>query len=77
MSLSLEFMVFLRGLKVSEEQWISTCANFLKMSFNFLDFVTAFRVGDSISIEYGYQKHLPVWEILKQNKYVEVMYGQQ
>ena len=37
-------------------------------------FTTAYQVGD---IEYGYQKHLPVWEAMDQNKYIKNFYSQQ
>ena len=43
---------------------------------DFLEFVTAYRVGDAISIEYGYDKHSPVFNILGQNKYVDIDFGQ-
>ena len=42
------------------------------MSFNFIRFVNGFYVGDWIVHENGYQNHIPVWEILGQNIYVEV-----
>ena len=63
--------------KKSEDKWISTCANFLQMSYDFIEFVTAYRVGDAISIDVGYQKHAPVWEALNQNKYIDIFYKQQ
>ena len=72
-----EFMEFLDLQKESDDKWIATCANFLQMSFDFIEFVNGFRVGDSIVIEKGYQKQSPVWEILGQKKYVEVFYSQQ
>ena len=71
------FCTFLRGLKDSDDPWISTCGVFLEMAGDFLNFVEAYRVGDSISIEYGYGKHSPVWQALGQKKYVEIFYGQQ
>ena len=70
-------MEFLKSLRESDDKWIATCANFLEMSFDFIEFVNAFRVGDAIMIENGYLKHSPVWECLGQNKYVEVFYSQQ
>ena len=74
---TLEFMEFLKSQRESDDKWIATRANFLDMSFDFIEFVCAFRVGDSIVIENGYLKHSAVWEILGQNKYVEVFYSQQ
>ena len=72
-----EFMQFLVDLKSSNDKWISTCAHFLEMSYDFLEFAEAYRIGDSISIEFGYQKHAPVWQAVGQHKYVEIFYGQQ
>ena len=68
---------FLKGLKTSPDKWIATCGNFLEMSIDFLEFVRAYRVGDTIGIEYGYQKQSPVWMALGQHKYVNIFYGQQ
>ena len=36
-----EFMEFLVKLKSSNDKWISTCANFLEVSYEFLEFVEA------------------------------------
>ena len=72
-----EFMEFMNELKSSGDKWISTCAMFLEMSYDFLEFVEAYRVGDAVSIEYGYQKHSPVWMAVGQHKYVDIFYGQQ
>ena len=71
-----EFMEFLETLKDSDDKWISACANFIKMANDFDEFVKAYRIGDAISIEYGYHKHLPVWECNGQKKYVEITYKQ-
>ena len=67
-----ELQSFLKGLKSSNDKWIATCANFLEMSYNFMEFRRAFRIGDAISIEYRYKKHSPVWECLKQHKYIDI-----
>ena len=72
-----EFMGFLEKLKSSEDKLISTCGHFLEMSYDFLEFVEAYRIGDSVSIEFGYQKYAPVWQLVGQNKYVEIFYAQQ
>ena len=74
---STELSEFLGGLKESPDTWISTCGVFLKMAFDFLDFVDAYRIGDSVVIEYGYLKFTPVWKANNQNKYVEIWLGQQ
>ena len=72
-----EFMSFLKEMKTCDDKWISTCPNFLEMAYDFKEFVNAYRIGDSISIEYGYQKQAPAWEALGQHKYVDIFYGQQ
>ena len=74
---TLEFMSFVKDLPNSKDVWISTCGNFLKMSFDFLEFVNAYRIGDAITIKYGYQKHLPVFLALGKNTYVGITYSQQ
>ena len=71
------YMEYLKAQRQSEDKWISTCANFLEMSYDFFEFVEAYRVGDAISVEYGYQKHSPVWLALGQHKYVDILYSQQ
>ena len=68
---------FLRGLKNSKDKWISTCGVFIEIAHDFLQFVNAYRVGDSIMVEYGYQKFLPVLKLIGHNKYVEIIYAQQ
>ena len=70
-------MSFLKEMKTCDDKWISTCANLLEMAYDFKEFVNAYRIGDSISIEYGYQKQAPAWEALAQHKYVDIFYGQQ
>ena len=69
-----EFISFLDTLKESENKWIAACANFLEMSYDFLEFVTAYRVGDAVAIEYGYNKHLNVWQCNGQNKYAKITF---
>ena len=46
------------------------------MSFDYFEFVEAYRVGDSIAIGYGYQKHSDVWMAIAQYKYVDIFYTQ-
>ena len=49
----------------------------LEMSYDCFQFVESYRLGDSVAVEYGYQKHLPVWQFLGQHKYVDIFYKQQ
>ena len=49
--ITIEFMEFLENLRKGDDKWIATCANFLEMSFDFLQIVQAFRIGDAIGIE--------------------------
>jgi len=72
-----EFMSFLREMKLSDDKWVSTCTNFLEMAYDFKEFVRAYCIGDSISIEFDYQKQVPAWEAMGQHKYVDIFYGQQ
>ena len=72
-----EFKVWLRGRKQSSDKWVSTCANFLEMAHDFLEFVNAYRLGDAVAIELGYQHHAPRAQQLGQNKYVGIWLGQQ
>ena len=62
-------MEYLKAQRQSEDKWISTCANFLEMSYDFFEFVEAYL--------YGYQKQLPVWLVLRKHKYVDLFYSQQ
>ena len=71
-----EFSQFLKDQQDSDDKWVSMCANFLQMSFDFFRFVDGYRVGDSIAIEFGYIKHVPVWHAMGQNKYVEITHAQ-
>ena len=50
---------------------------FFEMSYDFLEFVQAYRIGDAVSIEFGYQTHVSVWQAIGQLKHVEIFYGQQ
>ena len=47
------------------------------MSYDYLEFKKAYRFGDAISVEVGYQLQSPIWEHLGQIKYVERHYDQQ
>ena len=52
------------------------CANFLEMSLDFFRFVDGYRTGDSVSIEFGYNKHVAVWQAMGQHKYVAITHAQ-
>ena len=67
---------FLSSRKHSKDKWIATCGAFIEMAHDFLEFVTAYRVADSIMIEVGYHTFLPVWQMSGQNKYKEICYSQ-
>ena len=47
------------------------------MSHDLFEFIEAYRLGDSITVEYGYQKQASVWLVLGQHKYVDIFYSQQ
>ena len=44
---------------------------FFEMSFDFHESFNAYHLGDTVAIESGYQKHVPVWQAMNQHKYVE------
>ena len=71
------YLRWIRELKSSPDKWVSTCAVFIEMANDYLEFVSAYRVGDSVMIEFGYQKQCPSWMIMGQNKYVEITLRQQ
>ena len=50
--------------------------NFLLVSSNFLDFVSAYRNQDSFSVEMGYKQLAPIWKLLGQVKYLEATWEQ-
>lgn len=58
MKVTIGLVKFLRSLKNSDDTGIATCAVFVEIAHDFLQFVRSYRVGDSIMIEYGYQKFL-------------------
>ena len=47
------------------------------MSMDFLNFIEAYHNCDSIGVEYGYKKQVPVWVSLGQTKYVDIHFGHQ
>ena len=63
------FRQWLLHMKESNDQWISTCANFWDMAENLLEFINAYRLGDAITIEAAYIRHIPVSEAMGQKKY--------
>ena len=71
-----EFVLHLREMRSSPDKWLTTCCNFLEMSTNLLSFVDSCRVGGVVGIECVYVKHLLVWLLDGQNKYVQITYGQ-
>ena len=75
-AVAIGFKTYLSDLKSSQDIWLSTCGVFMEMAHDVLEFINAYRVGDSIVIEHGYQWQLPIWEMLKQNKYIQITYGQ-
>jgi hypothetical protein len=65
----------LGGIKLSDNHFC-LCAHFMTMSGDFLEFVTAYRFQDSITIESGYSWFAPSWKILGQLKYYEAYHEQ-
>ena len=75
-SVAVGFREYLLKLKQSEDHWIATCGCFMEMAHDFLAFVDAYRIGDLVFVEAGYQKHAPIWKILGQSKYVKIFLRQ-
>ena len=73
---AIDFKQFLKNQKMSDDKWIAMCSQFIEMSYDFFRFVDGYRVGDSIAIEVGYNKQVPVWQALGQNKYVDITHSQ-
>ena len=73
----MKFDQFLKEQQSKDNKWVSTCANFLEISYDFLEVVTAYRVRDAIPIEHGCQKYSLVWQAMGQHKYVEIFFARQ
>ena len=58
--------------KESNDKFVSTCAVFYEMAHEFLEFVNAYCLGDTVVVEAGYNLHLHRAECLGQNKYVNI-----
>ena len=71
-----EYGQFLKDQQDSEDKWIAMHANFLEISFDFSRFVDGYRLDDSIALEFGHHKQMPVWQATSQNKYVDITHGQ-
>ena len=51
--ITIEFEDFLRRQKTSQDKRVATCAVFVEMAHDYLEFVNAYQVGDSVGIECG------------------------
>ena len=71
------FLVRLEELTEGSDHWLRTCSLFVQIAKEFLTFVESYRCGDSIAIEYGYQRFVPVWRCLRQSRYLERHWRQQ
>ena len=71
------FLVWLEDLTEGSDHWLRTCSLFVQIAKEFLTFVESYRCGDSIAIEYGYQRFVPVWRCLRQSRYLERHWRQQ
>ena len=75
--MSQEFADWIVEIREGSDDWLKTNAMFVSMAHDFITFVEAYRSGDSISIELGYQRFVPVWKALGQSRYEERHWRQQ
>lgn len=68
---SIKFITFLEKVSKGDDEWRKACALFVLMTTDLLEFIDAHRTEDAVGIELGYLKFTPVWEMLRQSKYVE------
>ncbi len=68
---ALDFEMFLSPVFLPSNNHLKLVVNFLLVSSDFLEFVGAYRLQDSITIENGYKSFAPIWKILWQVKYLE------
>ena len=71
-----KFGEWIESLHYSDDHWLKCCSLYVSMAQDFFTFVESFRCGDSIGIELGYAKFLPVWRALGQTRYQERVYRQ-
>ena len=75
-SIAINFDEFLSRSLSSTEEHLTLIVNFLIVSSDFLAFVQAYQLQDSISVENGYKMFVPIWKILGQTKYLEAKWEQ-
>jgi len=71
-----DYKKFLTDTLDSTNEHAKLIVNFLLVSGDFLDFVSAYRNQDSIMVEVGYKMFAPIWKLLGQNKYLEATWEQ-
>ena len=67
---------FLTDTLDSTNEHAKLIVNFLLVSGDFLDFVSAYRNQDSIMVEVGYKMFAPIWKLLGQHKHLEASWEQ-
>jgi hypothetical protein len=67
-SIAIELQLFLSESLHSTDEQIKLMFIFLFVSQESLEFVSAYRAQDSITIDKGYQWFAPIWKILGQGK---------
>ncbi len=60
----------------SKDEHLRLCVHFVLMSGDFIEFVSAYRTQDSITVENGYAVFAPQWKMLGQMKYLKAHWEQ-
>lgn len=74
--LASHYKTFLTATLDSNNEHAKLLVNFLFVSGDFLEFVTAYRNQDSVMVEAGYNSFAPIWKLLGQHKYLEATWEQ-
>ena len=67
---SVNFGDWLEKLHTSSDEWLRACSFFIRMSRDFFSFVRAYRTGDSVAVENGYQTFAAPWRVTGQRRYL-------
>ncbi len=60
----------------SKDEHLRLCVHFVLMSGDFIEFVSAYRTQDSITVESGFAVFAPQWKMLGHMKYLEAHWEQ-
>ena len=66
---AVNFGDWLEKLHTSNDEWLRACSFFIRISRDFFAFVRAYRTGDSVAVENGYQTFAAPWRATGQHRY--------